>query len=88
MVVVVAGAGVNHGSPLVIPAVDVPTWVASRLANPPASSGEARIATNTTREGLMLNPILVTAAEARVVARRLCEELLALKRLQAARPKM
>lgn len=78
------GDGVNHGSPLVIVPTSAPTWLANRLATLPDQNNHSlrRIAVNTTGTGLMLNPILLTEAEAEYVAERIATEVGVLKRMQ------
>ena len=58
------GDGVNHGSPMKIMPTSPGSYLAYRLAN---LDNTPRIAINTTENGLLLNPIVLTKEEAEYV---------------------
>jgi hypothetical protein len=84
----VYGSGVDHGSPLVIEALDAPTWLAAYLAkaddfdDDDGEKHKRRIASNTTASGLMFNPILLTHQETEIIARRVVSGIRALLQLR------
>ena len=70
------GDGVNHGSPLNIVVRDAPTMLASKLCR--VAVGVPRVAVNTTKQGIFINPILLTSEEAKYVGKRVADEIIGL----------